>query len=275
MRFLASFLLALAAHAADPGYAKEVEQYRAQRETALKQDEGWLTVVGLFRLKEGDNRVGGGEPNEIALPKAAPAHLGKITFSRGQAVYYAEGKPGTILRPNVDVITVGQIKFFLIRRGEELFVRVKDNNSKIRRDFTGLKWFPIDPSWKIAAKFTPYDQPKTMMFDSQNGIKQPMKSPGFATFTKDGKEYRLEPVIEGHELMFIFRDATSNKTTYGAARFLYAEFAKNGTVVLDFNKTINPPCAFTPFATCPLPPPQNRLTLAIAAGEKKYSDAIE
>lgn len=113
------------------------------------------------------------------------------------------------------------------------------------------------------------------MFDSQNGVKQPMQSPGYATFTRDGKEYRLEPVIEGHELFFIFRDATSNKTTYGAARFLYAAFAKDGVVTLDFNKTINPPCAFTPFATCPLPPPQNRLTLAITAGEKKYSDAIE
>jgi uncharacterized protein len=270
--FLSASLLVLAA---DPGYFRGIEQYRTQREASLKQDDGWLSVVGLFRLKEGENRVGRGEPNEIALPSAAPEHLGKITFSDGKAVYYAEGAPAKELKPNVDIIRIGRISFFVIRRGVEYFIRVKDNDSQIRRDFTGLKWFPIDPSWNITAKFTPYDQPRTMMFDSQNAVKQPMESPGYATFTRDGKEYRLEPVWEGRELFFIFRDATSNKSTYGAARFLYAAPAKDGTVTLDFNKAINPPCAFTPFATCPLPPPQNRLPLAITAGEKKYSDALK
>jgi uncharacterized protein len=275
MKFWSIFLLASAAFAADANYARDVEQYRAQREAALKQDDGWLTVVGLFRLKEGDNRVGAGEPNEISLPAPAPAHAGKITFSKGQAIYYAEGRPGTLLRPNADVITLGNVKFFVIKRGDEYFVRVRDKNSKIRRDFSGLKWFQVDPTWKIAAKFTPYEKPKTMLFDSQNGVKQPMQSPGYVTFKRDGKEYRLEPVWEDKELFFIFRDATSNKSTYGAARFLYAEPAKDGSVILDFNKAINPPCAFTAYATCPLPPPQNRLTLAITAGEKKYSDAVE
>ena len=275
MRFLALFFLAAAAFAADATYSNNVEQYRAQREAFLKQDDSWLTVVGLFRLKEGENSVGSGEGNDVALPAPVPAHAGKITFSKGQAIYYAEGRPGTILRPNVDVITIKGIKFFVIKRGDEYLVRVRDNNSKLRRDFTGLKWFPVDPSWNITAKFTPYTSPKTILFDSQNGVKQPMQSTGYATFTRDGKEYRLEPVMEGRELFFIFRDATSNKTTYGAARFLYAEPAKNGVVNLDFNKAINPPCAFTPYATCPLPPPQNRLTLAVTAGEKKYSDAVE
>ncbi len=273
MRLIASLLLALAA--ADPNYVRDVEQYRAQREAALKQDDGWLTVVGLFRLKEGDNRVGAGEPNEIELPPPAPAHAGKITFSKGQAIYYADGKKGTAVRPNLDVVSTGQIKFLVIQRGEEYFIRVKDNHSKIRSEFTGLKWFSIDPSWKISAKFTAYDKPRTILFDSQNGVKQPMQSPGYATFMRDGKEYRLEPVWEDRQLFFIFRDATSNRSTYGAARFLYAEPARNGTVMLDFNKAINPPCAFTAYATCPLPPPQNRLTLAVTAGEKKYSDALE
>lgn len=267
------YLLTLTALAADPNYSRNVEQYRARREAFLKQDDGWLTVVGLFRLKEGDNRVGSAD--EITLPASAPAHLGRITFSNRKAIYYAEGKPGTELKPNTDIIRSGRVSFFVIKRGVEYFIRVRDNDSQIRRDFTGLKWFPIDPSWNITAKFTPYAKPRTIMFDSQNGVKQPMVSPGFATFQRDGKEYRLEPVIEEHQLFFIFGDATSNKSTYGAARFLYADFAKDGAVILDFNKTINPPCAFTPFATCPLPPPQNRLTLPITAGEKKYSDAIE
>ncbi len=271
------FLLVLAAcaFAADPNYVREVEQYRAHREAELKQDDGWLTVVGLFRLKVGANRAGSGEPNEIALPAAAPAHAGTIAFQDGHATYRAQGKPPRELKPNVDIVTFGHVNFFVIKRGEEYFIRVRDNDSRLRRDFTGLKWFPIDSSWRIQAKFTPYDKPKVMLFDSQNGVKQPMKSPGYATFARDGKEYRLEPVWEGPELFFIFRDATSNKTTYGAARFLYAAPAKDGTVILDFNKAINPPCAFTAFATCPLPPPQNRLALAVTAGEKKYSETVE
>jgi hypothetical protein len=275
MRLFTTLLLAAVAFAADPNYSRDVEQFRATREASLKQDNGWLTVVGLFRLKEGENRVGAGEPNEIALPSPAPARVGKIVFSKGQATYYSNGKPGTALRPDVDIATVGAIKFFVIKRGDEFFVRVRDSNSQLRRDFTGLKWFPIDPAWKITAKFTAYDAPQTMLFDSHNGVKQPMKSPGFVTFKRDGKEYRLQPVLEGSELFFVFRDATSNKSTYGAARFLYAAPAQNGTVILDFNEAINPPCAFTAYATCPLPPPQNRLTLAVTAGEKKYSDVIE
>lgn len=275
MRLFAIVSLAVAALAADPNYSREVERYRAAREAFLKENDGWLTVVGLFRLKPGENRVGRGEPNEIALPSSAPEHAGTIIFKDGHATYYPDGKPAVELKPNVDIVRLGAVNFFVIKRGEEYFIRVKDNNSQLRRDFTGLKWFPIDASWNIRAKFTAYDAPHTILFDSQNGVKQPMKSPGYVTFEREGKQYRLEPVIEGDKLFFIFRDATSNKSTYGAARFLYAASAKDGIVRLDFNETINPPCAFTAFATCPLPPPQNRLQLAVTAGEKKYSDTIE
>ncbi len=275
MRLFALASLAVAALAADPNYSREVEQYRAAREATLKENDGWLTVVGLFRLKPGENRVGRGEPNEIALPSPAPEHAGTIMFKDGQATYHPDGKPAFELKPNVDIVRLGAVSFFVIKRGDEYFIRVKDNNSQLRRDFSGLKWFPIDASWNIMAKFTAYEAPHNILFDSQNGVKQPMKSPGYVTFEREGKQYRLEPVIEEDKLFFIFRDATSNRSTYGAARFLYAAPAKDGVVRLDFNKTINPPCAFTAFATCPLPPPQNRLQLAVTAGEKKYSDAIE
>lgn len=271
----AFLFLAALAQAADSNYLRQVQQYRALREAELKKDDGWLTVAGLFRLKEGDNRVGSAQGNEIALPSSAPAHMGVIAFSQGKAIYREPGRPGRELKPNTDIIRTGAVSFFLIKRGNEFLVRVKDNNSALRRSFSGLKWFPIDPSWKITAKFTPFDHPKTILFDSQNNVKQPMVSPGSATFTRDGRQYRLDPVWEGKKLFFIFRDATSSKSTYGAARFLYAEPAADGAVILDFNQAINPPCAFTPYATCPLPPPQNRLKLAITAGEKKYSDTLE
>ena len=216
MRLFFVPLLATLALAADPNYMRDVEQYRAQREATLKQDDGWLTVVGLFRLKEGDNTVGAGEPNEIALPAPAPAHAGKIAFSKGQALYYATGRPGTTLRPNVDIITIGSIKFFVIKRGEEYFIRVKDNNSKIRRDFTGLKWFPIDPTWKVTAKIIAYDKPHTILFDSQNGVKQPMESPGYATFTREGKEYRLD--LSGRIMSCSSSSATRPATKVHMAR---------------------------------------------------------
>jgi hypothetical protein len=261
--------------AADPNYLRQIQQYRVDREAELKKDDGWLTVVGLFRLKEGDNRVGSAEGNPITLPPSAPAQLGVIAFSQGKAIYRQPGQPDRELKPNTDIIRTGGVSFFVIKRGDEYLIRVKDNASALRRGFTGLKWFPVDPAWKITAKFTPFDQPKTILFNSQNGVKQPMRSPGVATFTRDGKQYSLTPVTEGRRLFFIFRDATSNKSTYGAARFLYAEPAQNGEVILDFNAAINPPCAFTPYATCPLPPPENRLSLAVSAGEMKYSGSIE
>jgi uncharacterized protein (DUF1684 family) len=249
-------LISLMAFAADPNYLREVEKFRAQTENELKADDGWLTVVGLIRLTEGEND--------------APAHMGKIIFSHGEAIYN-----GKALKPDIDIVRNGQASFFLIKRGGEFFIRVKDNGSALRRNFTGLKWFPVEEKWRIETKFTPFDRPKTILFDSHNGVKQSMESPGYVTFLRDGKEYRMDAVMDASRLFFIFRDATSNKSTYGAARFLYADPPKDGVVILDFNKAINPPCAFTPYATCPLPPPQNRLTLAITAGEKKYSDTIE
>ena len=189
MRLLPISLLASAVFAADANYSHDVEQFRALREASLRRDNSWLTVVGLFRLKEGDNPIGAKE--EIELPAPAPAHLGKIVLSKGQTVYYANGKPGTLLRPDLDTIAIRTVSFLVIQRGDEYFVRVRDNNSQLRRDFTGLKWFPIDPAWKITAKFTPYPTAKKMMFDSQNGVKQPMDSPGYVTFTREGKEFRL------------------------------------------------------------------------------------
>ena len=289
---LATALAALAVFAADTAataYQRSIAEWRAQREAKLKAEDGWLTVVGLTWLKEGTNRVGSNPSFEVRLPKSAPASVGTLTLKSGKVRFApAPGAAVTMngahaketgLKPDIDAnydrLAVGPVKFFIIKREKKLGVRIKDNGSAARREFSGLKWYPVDPSWRVTAKYIPFDKPHTVTFDTAVGVKEQDESPGYVTFQRDGKEYRLEPVIDDNELWFVMRDQTSGKTTYGASRFLYTEMPKGGvkhagTVEIDFNKAENPPCVFTDFATCPLPPPQNRLALAVTAGEQMY-----
>ena len=285
-------LLALsvaASFAADANYVRAVQQWRAQEEAKLKADDGWLTVVGLDWLKEGENRVGSNPNFEVRLPKPAPDKVGTLTLKAGQVHFRPEkgvavtfnGKPAaeTVLKPDItpqyDKLAVGRIKFFIIQREQRFGVRIKDNDSAARREFTGLKWYPVDESWRVQAKFVPYPTPRKVTFDTLAGVKEEDIAPGYVTFQHEGKEYRMEPVADGNDLWFVMRDQTSGKTTYGASRFLYAAMPKTGvkqlgTIELDFNKAENPPCVFTDYATCPLPPPQNRLAIAVTAGELMY-----
>jgi uncharacterized protein len=290
---LAVFLaIAGVATAADPSansYERSVIDWRAQRDTWLKAEDGWLTVVGLRWLKEGENRVGSNPSFEVPLPRSDPDRVGIITVTKSQAHFVSD--PGVLVtlgdRParaadmtpdtghQYDVLAVGRIKFFLIRREDKLAVRIKDNDSPARHEFTGSRWYPIDPSWRIQATFIPWEQPHVLTFDTSVGIKEPNQSPGYVVFERNGAEFRLEPVIDGDQLRFVIRDETSGKTTYSASRFLYADLPKNGLqqvgpVELDFNRAENPPCVFTEYATCPLPPPQNRLPLSVTAGEQMY-----
>jgi uncharacterized protein (DUF1684 family) len=169
-----------------------------------------------------------------------------------------------------NVVAIGRLKLLLISRGGRYAIRLKDNKSPMRRNFTGLHWYAVDQSWRIRAKFVAYPEPRKLVFNTVAGVKEEMPNPGYAAFVRNGQEYRLDAAVEGSGLFFVFRDGTSGRTTYGGARFLNTEAPRNGTVTLDFNRAINPPCAFTPYATCPLPPPQNRIKLPITAGEMKY-----
>jgi uncharacterized protein (DUF1684 family) len=161
------------------------------------------------------------------------------------------------------------VRFYLIERGGRYGVRVKDANSEARRNFAGLEYYPVDPSWRVEADFLP--SPHSVTFDTDVGVQEKGESPGYVQFERQGQRFRLDPVQEGEELFFVIRDSTSGKTTYAASRFLYTGLPQDGRVVLDFNKAYNPPCVFTAFATCPLPPPMNRMTAAVEAGEKMYS----
>jgi uncharacterized protein (DUF1684 family) len=187
------------------------------------------------------------------------------------------GKPATtaFLRCDTDPggpdsLTAGGLTMFVIHRGQRYAVRLKDKNSEFRQAFTGLHWFPVREDYRIVARFVPYDAPHKIAIPNILGETEEEPSPGYAVFTLHGHSYRLDPVLEDDQLFFIFRDQTSGKETYGSGRFLYATMPKEGKVVLDFNKAYNPPCAFTPFATCPLPPKENRLAVRIEAGELNY-----
>jgi uncharacterized protein (DUF1684 family) len=265
----------------DQAYRARIADWRTQREAALKADGGWLTVTGLFWLREGSNSLGSGAGNDIVLPAGAPARLGVVKVEKDQAVFTAatsavtlNGKPvhEASLRyaGPADVISSASLDLFPIKRGDRLALRMKDRNSALRKNFTHLSWFPIREDWRITGKFVPLAQHTKMTFDTVVGQQEIADSPGYVEFEHGGRTYRLQAADEDGQLFIVMRDLTSGKSTYAASRFLYADAPKNGVVILDFNKAENPPCAFTPYATCPLPPPQNRLALAIDAGEMKY-----
>ena len=272
--------------AATPGYKAEIDAWRSDRETRLKAASGWLSLAGLFWLKPGANTLGSGADNDIALPAgAAPEHAGVIELQGGQASLRLEagvagsikGAPitTTVLRSDKqgepDVLSLGRLSLYLIERSGRLGIRVKDPESPVRLGFKGLQWFPVDEGWRVKARFVPHQPPRTVELADVTGAVQKLTAPGYVVFEHGGRELTLEPVLEeegAQELFFIFRDQTSGHETYGAGRYLYAALPKDGAVVIDFNKAYSPPCAFTRFATCPLPPRQNRLGVRVEAGEK-------
>jgi uncharacterized protein (DUF1684 family) len=285
--FLAIALVAWHSAEAQTDYAKEVEKWRSEREARLKTEMGWLTVAGLFWLKEGVNTVGGGESFKVRLTdNFKQGKFGEIEFKEGKAVLkvekgidaQADGKPiaGPIElvsdeKGKPTEIRTGTQTFYLIKREERTGIRLKDSNSEARRNFKGLHWFPVDESYKVTARLEPFPEPKELKVPNVLGGFFKMKSMGLLKFTVAGKEGTLQPVEEDDGTLFlIFADGSNQTETYASGRFLYADKPVNGEVVLDFNKAENPPCAFTPYATCPLPPPGNKLEMEIKAGEKRY-----
>jgi uncharacterized protein len=265
-------------------YRHEIEAFHRHREDQLTSDGGWLSVAGLFWLKPGANRFGADRSNELVLPASAPAHAGTFWLEAGVVrVEAAPGAPLTLAgRPvmkqtlradsggaDPDVLALGPLTLQIIERSGRLGVRLKDKDRAERKHFKGLVWYPVNPAYRIVARFVPRERSTTITVPSIIGTAEAMPSPGTAVFEVGGRSVHLDPVLEtgDNRLFFIFRDTTAGKTTYGAGRFLYADPPKDGRVILDFNKAVSPPCAVTPYATCPLPPQQNHLPIAIEAGE--------
>jgi uncharacterized protein len=266
-------------------YARDTAKWRTVHENELKAEDGWLSVIGLNWLKEGGNTIGWGRGFDVQLSEGAPRKkFGDIALDRGKGMLLVDPDVTATIngrsiktaeltpdpKAEAQIVKVGSESFFLIKRGERVAVRIRDSKSKARRQFTHLKWFAYDPNARVVARFEKYAAPREVLVPNVLGESFKMTSPGLLRFRYGGHEYALEPVEEDGKLFIIFRDATSKTETYGAGRFLYAGAAVNGKVVLDFNRAENPPCAFTAFATCPLPPKQNRIDAAIRAGEKRF-----
>ncbi|HEX7516177.1 MAG TPA: DUF1684 domain-containing protein [Chthoniobacterales bacterium] len=283
---LATVLVFLTSARAQTDCIKAVEKWRSDEEADLKKETGWLTLAGLFWLKDGINTVGAGPDFDVRLTdNFKKGKFGEIDFKNGVAALKVEsgveaqgdGKSISTIdlvsdeKGKPTEIRTGSQIFYLIRREDRFGIRLKDSKSKARLTFKGQHWFPIDESYKVTARFEALPEPKEVMIPNVLGGHFKMKSPGILKFAFKGKEYSLQPVTEEDGTLFIiFSDSSNLSETYKSGRFLYADKAVNGEAVLDFNKAENPPCAFTPFATCPLPPPQNSLDVEIKAGEKRY-----
>jgi uncharacterized protein (DUF1684 family) len=270
-------------------YKREIEQWQANRLKRLTSETGWLTLCGLFWLREGENGFGGDSSNVVIFPNGkTPAFCGTLTLDRGRVTMRA--KPGVEVRLDDSLVTtaamvsdaegdpttiaIGTIRFYLIKRGEQLGVRVKDRDNPARVNFKGLEFFPIDPSWRIEATFKPYVPPKVIKIATMISTVEDDSCPGALIFSHDGKECQIDAVIERgaeNQLFLMISDETSGKETYAVGRQLYTTLPdQQGKVILDFNKAYNWPCVFTEFATCPIPPRQNHLPFRVEAGEKMY-----
>lgn len=291
--------LCVQAFAQDASWQIETAAWREAHKADLLKPDGWLSLVGLEWLQPGDNSVGSAPDNKIRL-SAGPAYLG-VLHLEGDSVtlnppssgfpkdFLVDGKPAQSQWLHTDPdrgdknnprLTVGTLNMYVVNRGERFALRIKDSKSPALIGFHGLKWYAPDSAYRVQARWIPNNPPKPLTLTTLIGTSYVRPVPGSAEFILDGKTYRLEPILEDPadpKLFFVLRDTTSATTTYGACRFLYTGFPtngldKSGELLLDFNRLENPPCAYTPYATCPLPPPGNRLPIAVPVGEERYHD---
>jgi uncharacterized protein (DUF1684 family) len=278
-------------------WQRDLLAWRAHRATALQAPEGWLSLIALGWLKEGDNSFGSAADNRVAITGKAPAHIAVVRLEKGRLRLLppAEGFPKDLMIDGhagkeqalvaddggePSKLAIGTLTIIVIHRDDQFALRIKDLDAPTRTAFHGLRWYAPAAGYRVHAHWIPYNPPKMLDIPTVLGTTTHLPAPGVAEFTVDGQVLRLEPVLEdakSTDLFFIMRDATSKTTTYGAGRFLYTKLPDHGVsepgeVWLDFNQLVNPPCAFTAYATCPLPPTQNRLSVPIPAGEQRYHD---
>lgn len=286
LAFLVVFLpvhSAIGQMASDPAEAQAFDKWKADLVEGRKQN--WLTLVGLFWLKPGENTFGSDASSALVLPKgAAPAHAGVFRLQGTEVTAsFLPGVSGTIagkpaveakLDPDVSghptVVELGSLRMHVIQRGQRVGIRVKDVNSPEVAKYHGATFYPWSQDYRILATWVPSDGKKTVQVPNVLGDVTPTPVVGEASFSLGGREVRLEAVAgdPSHGVFIIFNDATRKTETYPAGRFLDTGAVVDGKLLLDFNRAYNPPCSVTPFATCPLPPKENQLTVSVPAGEK-------
>lgn len=267
-------------------YEQEILAWQQQVETDLRAPDSWLALIGLERLNVGDNTVGSAENGNVHLPASVPAQIGVITVADNVVTLRVTaegvkvdgkdtdiGETYTINQGQYDgelpLVNIGTVTFFAIEREGEFYARIRDTNSANRANFTGRKWFPTSTDHRVVATFTPHAAKRVVEVETSKGTISKLQNLGYVEFDLLGETRRLEAFeTTGKRLWFIFKDSTSGKQTYGAGRFLYAPILDDGTVDLDFNKAYHPPCAFSEYAMCPFPPPENALRIPVEAGER-------
>lgn len=287
---LVSLFLSACAHDTDPAYIDEIDQWHAERIERLTVNDGWLTLVGLHPLHDGINTLGSGPEMDVQLGGNVAAQVGSLDLGADQILFTRHPKVEVRLAGKADhqpflgiplvsdtdgvptVLEVGSLRFHVIERNRLHFLRVKDTEAEVLKKFTGVDRFAVDDRWRITARLE--EGPASIVVPNVLGQSTQAPSPGVLVFKVKGKEYRLTPQgAPGKSLFLVFGDDTNGKTTYSGGRFLGADpIGEDGTVVLDFNKSTNPPCVFTPFATCPLPSLDNLLNVAVTAGEMMWGD---
>ena len=270
----------------DSKYISQIKNWHNKRIENLKKENGWLNLVGLFELKQGENKFGSGKNNSIVFPEGkAPDYLGTFTLKdsvvtikiENGADVKCEGKTVTTMELKNDmqgtptVLSYGSLRWFIIYRSGDYYVRLRDVDAPLVKSFKGIDTYPVNSDWKLEAKLVPFDPPKKVSIANILGKVEEDISPGTLVFTKDGKEFSFDALYEGNQYFIIFADETSGNDTYGAGRFLYVnKVDSTGKTIIDFNKAFNPPCVFTKYATCPLPLKQNHLKMKVTAGELMF-----
>lgn len=272
----------------NPDYVKEINEWHKKRIERLKAPDGWLNLVGRTWLKPGVNKFGSAKDNNVIIESdKVPAYMGEFILNDsivtmkvydGVEVLLDEKPVKEIImiddqKKNMTVFQYGTIKWNLIIRGDKYGIRFRDLESPLVKNFKGIERFPVNSEWKFRAKFEAYNPLKKIFVPNVLGQIDEEFSPGAVVFEKDGKTFRIDAIDEGEKLFLIIADETSGEETYGGGRFLYVDKPdSSGNLILDFNKAYNPPCVFTKYATCPLPPEQNYLKIRIEAGEKNYGE---
>jgi uncharacterized protein (DUF1684 family) len=263
-----------------------LEKFRAEHAAALKTDTGWLTVAGLHFLNQRENTVGRAPTNDIVLDFPGVPDLAAVVILEDDNTHVKAAPGGTVvvngralrestltrsgLGKPVDIVSFGRVTFFVHYSGPRLALRVRYLDSPLRTNFRGLRWYPPNPAYRVRARFVPYPEPKVLAMPNILGDLEPFTVIGTVSFTLGGLRHEMVAWRSGQRLWFVFRDLTSGRETYPAARFLYQPMPAAGDFELDFNYAENPPCAYNPYTTCPLPPPQNRLNVRVEAGELRY-----